>query len=178
MKMMIGISGKKRSGKDTLANWIEEKGWYRYGFADPIKSITEIGLGVPTNWANLDANKELPTAALNGWSPRQVWQKIGTEWGRDTIHPDLWLIFAGWHQQKHGSNMVVADVRFENEARWIRDQGGRIIHVRRPALTATTDSHKSESGIEVRYGDITIENDSTLIALRARLEEALTVIGA
>ena len=44
--MIIGIYGKKRSGKDTIANFLCEKyGFIKYGFGDPIKDIAKIMFG-------------------------------------------------------------------------------------------------------------------------------------
>ena len=44
--MIIGISGKKRSGKDTISDYlIQEYKFIKYGFADPIKDIAKIIFG-------------------------------------------------------------------------------------------------------------------------------------
>ena len=48
--MIIGITGKKRSGKDTISDFLVEKyGFVKYGFADPIKDIARIIFGFTEN---------------------------------------------------------------------------------------------------------------------------------
>lgn len=165
MTPIIGIAGKARSGKDTLANMIVEiTGGYRYGFADPIKLMTDAWLerGEDTN-----AAKEAPIPQL-GKSRRQLWQTLGTEWGRNLIHPDLWLIIAGWALEKWGPGMVISDVRFENEAAWIRSKGGLIVHIERPEADGKVGvaNHASEAGIRMDSNDGYFLNDRGLDDMR------------
>ena len=43
MGKLIGLLGRKQSGKDTLGNYLVDKYNYkRYAFADPIKDILKI----------------------------------------------------------------------------------------------------------------------------------------
>lgn len=159
MTSIIGISGKARVGKDTFAAVVVEAiQGYRYGFADPIKRMTDVLVPRGT-----DDQKELVIPEF-GKSRRQLWQTLGTEWGRQMIHPDIWLTVAGWELERNGPGMVISDVRFENEATWIRRRGGVIVHISRPnrELVHGSQTHKSEAGIESRYGDYKIFNDGDL----------------
>jgi hypothetical protein len=49
-----------------------------------------------------------------GVSPRHLMVTLGTEWGRDAVHPDLWVrIWAA--SLPEAAHVVAEDVRFPNE---------------------------------------------------------------
>jgi hypothetical protein len=170
---LIGIAGRARSGKDTVANFIIAAiGGYRYSFADPIRAML-VPLGVDMSDPYWQAHKEDPIPAL-GVSPRRMMQTLGTEWGRQLIHPDLWLFMAHQRLLQNGPGMVIPDVRFENEAAWVRKHGGRIIHVIRPNAKAV-EAHASEEGIEIQDTDARLFNSGTLEELQISVRELLHV---
>lgn len=170
---LIGIAGRARSGKDTVANFIIAAiGGYRYSFADPIRAMLA-PLGVDMNDPYWQARKEDVIPAL-GVSPRRMMQTLGTEWGRNLINPDLWLVMAHQCLLRNGPGMVIPDVRFENEAAWIRKHGGRIIHVIRPEAKAV-EAHASEDGIEMLDTDAQLFNSGTLEELQLTVRELLRV---
>ena len=170
---LIGIAGRARSGKDTVANFIVAAiGGYRYSFADPIRAML-VPLGVDMSDPYWQARKEEPIPAL-GVSPRRMMQTLGTEWGRQLINPDLWLIMAHQRLLQNGPGMVISDVRFDNEAAWIRKHGGRIIHVIRPD-TKAVEAHASEDGIEIQDTDARLFNSGTLEELQLSVRELLRV---
>jgi len=170
---LIGIAGRARSGKDTVANFIVAAiGGYRYSFADPIRAMLT-PLGVDMSDPYWQARKEDIIPAL-GVSPRRMMQTLGTEWGRNLINPDLWLVMAHQRLLRNGPGMVISDVRFENEAAWIRKHGGRIIHVIRPEAKAV-EAHASEDGIEMQDTDARLFNSGTLEELQLSVRELLRV---
>lgn len=170
---LIGIAGRARSGKDTVANFIIAAiGGYRYSFADPIRAMLA-PLGVDMNDPYWQARKEDVIPAL-GVSPRRMMQTLGTEWGRQLINPDLWIIMAHQRLLQNGPGMVISDVRFENEAAWIRKHGGWIIHVIRPEAKAV-EAHASEDGIEMLDADAQLLNSGTLEELQLSVRELLRV---
>lgn len=170
---VIGLHGRARAGKDTVANFIlSHRGGYLYSFADPIRAML-VPLGIDLSDPYWQARKEDVIPAL-GVSPRRLMQTLGTEWGRQTINPELWLILAKQRLLNFGPGMVIADVRFENEASWVRSQGGRVIHIERPNNVAV-EAHASEAGIEFKgeEGDIKIVNGGTLEDLQNTIREVL-----
>ena len=170
---LIGIAGRARSGKDTVANFIIAAiGGYRYSFADPIRAML-VPLGVDMSDPYWQARKEDVIPAL-GVSPRRMMQTLGTEWGRQLINPDLWIIMAHQRLLQNGPGMVIPDVRFENEAAWIRKHGGWIIHVIRPEAKAV-EAHASEDGIEIQDTDAQILNSGTLEDLQLSVRKLLRV---
>lgn len=169
---IIGIAGAARTGKDTTANFIiAAVGGYRYGLADPIRNmLTQIGVDMSDPyWQD---NKEQTIPAL-GVSPRRLMQTLGTEWGRQLVHPNLWLILAQQRLLKFGPGMVIPDVRFDNEAQWVRDRGGMIIHLKRSTASGVA-LHASEGGVVQHVADKTLINDGTLEELQQSVRELLS----
>jgi hypothetical protein len=57
---------------------------------------------------------------------------MGTEAGRDVFHPDLWVhTVLNRCAKNSNNNYVIADVRFPNEIKAIREAGGIVIRVKR-----------------------------------------------
>ena len=113
--------------------------------------------------------KETPTDHLNGRSPRHAMITLGTEWGRDLIHPDLWVDtetahLLGFHSPR--DRVLFDDVRFPNEVAAIRRLGGLIWRVERPGLTAL--AHESER-LDV-IPDAVISNDKGVAELREQVD--------
>ena len=168
---LIGITGKARSGKDTAASYLAHKhGLIRYSFATPMKAAIKAMLGLSDRHMDGDLKEaEIPWL---GVSPRRIMQTLGTEWGRETIREDLWVVLAQrqWDQVSNPTEdtfhtgMIVPDVRFEDEADFIRRNGGVVIHIKRDAA-AQIESHKSEAGVRVCAGDLVIANNGTLADL-------------
>lgn len=164
---LIGLHGKARSGKDTVASFIlAARGGYIYSFADPIRAML-LPLGVDMRDPYWLARKEEDIPAINA-SPRRLMQTLGTEWGRSLIHPELWLTLATQRLINAGPGMIVSDVRFENEAEWVRSKRGRIIHIERPDAQAVAE-HASEAGVERRPEDIYILNNESLDDLQQKV---------
>jgi hypothetical protein len=170
---IIGISGKARVGKDTAANFIiAAVGGYRYAFADPIKQMLK-SIGVDYSDPYWQGNKDNVIPVL-GVSMRQLMQTLGTDWGRDMISKDLWTLVASQNLARTGLGMVVPDVRYDNEADWVRNHGGRIIHITR-AAAPTVREHASENGILVHDNDLHLTNDSSLEDLQHNVKALLNV---
>lgn len=167
MYPIIGITGFARSGKDTCADFfVRIQGGYRYGFADPIKQML-ISLGIDMTdpfWQN-HKEDQIPEF---GRSLRYLLQTLGTEWGRSLVHPDIWVKIAEKTFKEQGPGMVIPDVRFANEAEWIRRAGGKILLVQRPVRDIVR-AHVSESGIPIQPGDFIVSNDGTIDQLHTKL---------
>lgn len=170
---LIGITGKARAGKDTVASFIvAAQGGYRYAFADPMRSMLRC-VGIDLDDPYWQDRKEEIIPAL-GVSPRRMMQTLGTDWGRELINPDFWIIMASQRLLLNGPGMVISDVRFENEAEWVRKHGGRVIHVVRPTADAV-EAHVSESGIKVDALDIQLFNTGTREELQDSVRSMLNV---
>lgn len=160
---LIGITGYARSGKDTVgAILVREHDYIRFAFAEPIKHMIADMLEMPLR--TLEELKDQQLDHLDGLTPRYLMQTLGTEWGRDTIHKDLWVrllrqkivMHADIHPEK---NIVVTDVRFPEEVAMIRELGGSIWKVcRDDELPIQVMPHESEGYIHEIKADNYLTN--------------------
>jgi hypothetical protein len=169
--MIVGLAGRARSGKDTVANILRvERRFVQLSFAAPMRRFVANLLGCHV--ADLEQIKEDPHELLGGKTPRFAMQTLGTEWGRDTIAGDLWIrccLAAARREAQCGHDVVISDVRFENEAAAIRAAGGVVWHISRPGAAIAESAHRSEAGLAAAPQDETIVNDGTLEKLAARV---------
>lgn len=168
---IIGLAGVKGAGKDTAALCLSQKlpGYYVCSFADPIKRMLRI-MGLHNEQLNGKLKETIDPRFIR--SPRYMMQTLGTEWGRDLIGDDVWI--KALKHQIGESKAIITDVRFENEAEFVRESGV-IIHIKRS--TTWGDSHKSEKGIVCAPGDIVVKNNGDKQELYTLLDAALIELG-
>ena len=154
---LIGFTGAAGAGKDTAASGLIDAGWKKVSFADPIKEALNVMMGWDmSDWDNREWKEN--ENHLVGRSPRYMAQTLGTEWGRDTIHPDIWITLG--LERAQGQPTVIPDVRFDNEAKAIHAAGGKLIEIVRPDNPfAISGGHASEGGVDRQYITHTIVND-------------------
>ena len=171
LKQIIGIAGPARCGKDTAANYIisQTSGSKKASFADPIKEMILGGLGLRTDQVYGDAKDELDTRY--GCTPRHMMQTLGTEWGRQMVNGEIWVKAM---ETRAIPGMIIPDVRFENEAKFIR-QRGILIHIAGRGRTITTD-HVSENGVIMQAGDYVIDNDGSPADFEKQIERFLSCL--
>lgn len=161
----IGITGIAGSGKDTLANAIVQgSGGVKYSWALPLKQALNATFGWTMDMWDDRVWKETEIPWL-GKSPRQLAQTLGTEWAREQVHPELWVMLGlqrfSEHCKTSTAPFIVADTRFDNEARAIRRNGGLVIKVLRDDA-APIFAHRSEKGVSCELIDLTITNNGTI----------------
>lgn len=185
--MLIGLAGNMGSGKSTCASYLVNQGFIERTFADPLKQICQILFELNTEQLyGSQAEKNEPDPRWYMCSPRTMMQFIGTDVLRkqlETIMPgigdDFFVINAkNWYEQyikvHPGANIVISDVRFENEADFIKKAGGIIILIDRCVDVNSHSSHSSEAGI--RNSDIIIDNNSSLDKLYQKLDKIISKI--
>lgn len=174
--MIIGISGKKQSGKDTfleLANQIRsEEGRPLFKckkFADKVKEICALVTCRPL-YMFYDAkyyNDILPE--YGNMTIRQLQQKVGTDLFRQNLHPDTWINALNIETFKEDEDYIITDVRFKNEAKRIKSLGGILVRVNRS--NSNTDKHPSETGLDdYEEFDYIIQNDGTLDEYKEKIK--------
>jgi len=172
---IVGITGRKRHGKDTAAGVLSiHFGYKTLRFADPLKQMLRdlyaiAGLTETAIDRKIDGDdKENPCPILRGATPRWAMQTLGTEW-RDGLNPgrshDLWSeimrnrLLMTTPLAGNQLRAVIPDVRFPHEAAMIHELGGIIVRVRRPALLLESlDEHPSEKLVDTLPADYDIIN--------------------
>lgn len=164
--IIVGISGKKKSGKNTFANFLEcdlqSRGLIvkQYAFADVLKLEVAIATGMPL--ADIDINKDVFRPILQWWGHdfRRKYQ------GRD----NYWVnrLAEKLSEDKYAVDVaIVTDVRYPNEAEFIRKMNGHLIRINR-TLTGD-DQHSSEIGLDTFTDwDFTYDNNGTLAELKEK----------
>jgi hypothetical protein len=166
--MLIGIHGRAGVGKDTVADMLwEEKGFVKLAFADPLKRATQIifGLSDAQTWGRFAKEQIIPEWGL---SPRQMFQQLGSA-VRDLTEEGHWIKrLEQDYALLDASHVAISDVRYENEAAWVRAKGGVVLHLARDGVEPVA-AHHSEDGIKARPEDYLIINDGSLEELRQRV---------
>lgn len=156
--MIVGLAGGKGCGKSSVARIMERKfGYEIMSFATPIKDMLR-AMGLRDAELNDPVLKEIVLDEY-GKSPREIMQLLGTEFARNMISEDIWVT-AMKRKIAPGMKVVIDDVRFNNEAEFIRDSGGSVLEVKRTKLDENSDMHISEAGISEDLIDGTINNIS------------------
>lgn len=175
--LLIGLTGAAGAGKDTVASWLEhEWAFERMAFAEPLLLMLHqlfAYAGVDGAWAVERALKEKPTTL--GYSYRHLVQTLGTEWGREQIAPDFWVRVAAQRIDSTpllaASHIVFSDVRFPNEAAWIKSRGGYLARVWRqidhlPAVRP----HQSEQHADELETDTELLNLGSIASLQLQVD--------
>ncbi len=179
LPLTIGIAGRKRSGKDTVAKIFVEMGYERRAFADPLKEMA-LAIDPIVHWQR-QPDPGIMTFTLSeiieryGWEVakeefpevRRFLQRLGSEGVRGTFGPDAWvdLMFPIFRPT------VITDVRFPSEVDAIRSRGrGVVIRVVRPGYDG--DDHQSERALDDVDLPVVV-NDSTIEELWRRAENAV-----
>ena len=173
--MIVGLSGKARAGKDSVAQiFVEEFGFTRLAFADvikacvykldPIVSLSGLRLQYLVDSNGWESAKDFPEV-------RRLLQVFGSEVGREMIDPQIWIEIT-MHGIKKSADIVISDVRFKNEAEEIKYQGGEVWRITK-ATGEYIDTHRSETELDEWTFDHYIPNNGTLDDLRREVKELM-----
>lgn len=197
--MIIGVTGHKRSGKDLTYQLIKAMlpEAERRAYADKLKESAAAALGVTVKW--LEANKEdkeqfleygtttfVAEQQADIWYPdtegpclliREYLQLYGTEAHRDIFGEDFWLQACLPYGLYDDKLIVVTDVRFDNEAYWIKDLGGEIWSLYRKQTFDNADTHPSEIPVSEHLINVKIDNSGTKDQLRLIITNELKRLG-
>jgi len=181
---LIGLSGAAGVGKDTVASMVlGHVSGHAVAFADPLRRAAVEAFGLSMNQM---LDRELKETVIDRWgkSPREILQLMGTESFRDVFGDDHWcnradltldqLIEMDRREATSADVCIWTDVRFENEARWIREKGGVIVEIRRSSVYPVgVVGHRSAQPLPPECVDWTVYNEAGIDELQARIPERL-----
>lgn len=187
---LIGLGGRLRSGKDTIADHlVAHHGYLKIGMSDVILEHV------------LVVNPWIRVRLTDAWSLRRGWRfpvlpgfhrargivegvgyvdaktvrdfreymwRDGTDGGRDYHHDNIWVDkmdqrLRGLLEQGH--RVVITGVRYPNELAMTRQNGAWSLWVARSSADGAAKAHKTEASLEADDFDIVISNDGTLADL-------------
>lgn len=158
---ILGLVGPLGCGKTTTADAIAARvRGKRQSCAGPIRDMLA-ALGVPRE--DLTQHKNKPQEWLHGLTSRAMLKSLGTEWGRTYVGPDIWInavLRAAAQEGARGRPIVIDDIRFDNEARAIKEAGGHLLFVYHYGIDYSY-AHPSECGLSdwsLLDGLINVEN--------------------
>jgi hypothetical protein len=189
MLKILGLSGKRGAGKDTMFRYIQQfgdqilPGWKikRYGLADRIKEILIHSFDVPRKIAfgsDIDKQSIVPRTNI---TVRQALQIMGTDWFKswESLHwvRHCYQAIEQDHNIEGGNKLaVITDIRYLEEVHYFQEHGAKIVRLTR---TCAVDSHISETALDNSYCfDYVIDNreldeETTFYKLAQYLRENL-----
>lgn len=197
--VLIGLGGLKESGKDTVADILATAAdVMKMGMSDVLAAALYVLNPIieDTNGGRFVRYQGLVdavgyTEAKTIPEVRRLLQLLGTEVGRNLIHPDVWITATRARieaEMRRGTSVILTGVRYPNELWLVRDMNGVSVHVSRPdspftaevrAKASKQESHTSETSLAASDFDVTLTNDGSLSDLRVKslllLETVLTV---
>jgi len=152
--MLIGLAGKKQSGKSTVTSYLcEVFDFHEISWAYPLKEIIGRQLfGLDDDVLYGDSPKREEIITQWGMSGRQILQKVGTDLFRQHFDENFWIKVGVKRiivelAKKH--NVVVSDCRFPNELDTIRQFGGTTCKIIKLAKKLEhEDLHESERALD------------------------------
>jgi len=185
--MIIGLLGQKQSGKDTCADYfVKNHGFERFAFGDSVKEVCRILFGF--NDEQLYGDKKEEIDRYLNITPREAFQKIGTEFGQYLIHEllpnlniekrTLWTL--ALDKIDISKNIIISDVRCKHEIDAIKKKGGIIIKINRNTIQNDFNKHSSEQeifNISSFLIDFIIDNNGTLNELFEKINSFVKILG-
>lgn len=165
---LIGLMGRKRSGKDTVFEILHRKApqVVRVAFADGVKEEVAAAINRPVSY--IEEHKTQLRLLLQAW---------GTEYRRNLCSPTYWIDRTRDVIQQYADGdaiVVLTDVRFPNEAALIQELGGTTVRVYRPGFDTSDDEHSSETALDDFKADAVIWNPGGLSELENRVDNYIT----
>jgi hypothetical protein len=209
--MIIGLLGFINSGKGTVASQlVSEYGFRQDSFATSLKDACSVMFDWPRHMLEGDTKESREwREVVDPWwaeklnmpnfSPRLALQVIGTEAMRNNFHEDLWFITVQNRIRKNpNQHVVISDVRFPNEIKFVQEQGGKLIRINRgptpvwyeTALMANKGNSLAKEAMTKTYSsahfsewawvgskiDFELNNDGTVEFLQSQVTEVVSKI--
>ena len=98
-------------------------------------------------------------------SPRRLLQFMGTEIGRETLSPTIWI--DAYRQTIQSLGLVVTpDARFENERQLIKQLNGKVFYIHKEGLEASENHKSGNDKWPLDKYDVLVYNDKSIKELQ------------
>ena len=202
--LVIGFCGRIDAGKTSCAEFLQKcHGGVLYSFSDPVKQVVADMFYLDFEMLRGKNKKDRKTREApvseelallledckhnsirdkyGKVTPRTLLQFTGCDVGRKIYSENLWIYLAEKKIKEYlklGKLVVIDDVRFDNEAKKVKEYG-YLVHIKGgysngEENTCNSTSHFSEAGIEYNKGDpreFVIENDTALCDLHQKVSD-------
>lgn len=183
---IIGINGYAGSGKDTVAQIIQElqpdKNWQIKKFSGKLKQMASLITKVPAEKFEEQEFKEKGTISIvpntygansfKKYQVREFLQYLGTECVRDLLGEYVWVdaLLKDYNPKK--DNWIITDMRFPNELHGVLAKLGVSLRIERVDIKPI-NAHLSETALDEHLFDGLIENKGSLDFLKNEVENFL-----
>lgn len=152
---IVGLCGYARSGKDTAAKALTEGGgWRRAAFADALKADVLRSMIGSAKAAGIPRSEWPRWSWFEDAAAKERLRPLLVEYGRAMrgVAPDYWIRRLERDYVRGGQAVVITDVRYENEAEWVRSRGGVVIEIARPGTgPANAEEEHSMQSFKADY---------------------------
>jgi hypothetical protein len=184
--LLIGCTRLELEDQDFKNKELGEDWWY-------YKSDDIRGMITQKTFDNLTDNQKTYWKLIK-LTPRLLLQLLGTECGRDIIHPSIWVNalmseydnIVGYMTKDYAPNWLITDLRFPNEYDAIKAREGITIRVKRSCVECNEiyqhkmscsksfqSEHPSETSLDNHKFDYEIINDKGIPELIEKVRQIL-----
>lgn len=195
--IMLGCQVEQFEDEEFKSKVLDKQWWYYKLVRDGGYGTTLLPYDTPD-----EILSEYEGLILVKPSPRLLLQLMGTECGRQILHPNIWInaMFSNYHSswktfdmidilyggtqglyEAPESKWIIPDLRFPNELKAVQLLKGVTIRVNKPVyldknhagILAQIEEHESETALDKVKLDYTIINDGDLEELVQKVKEIL-----
>lgn len=177
--MIIAIIGKRRSGKDTVANYIEEEyGFKHLKISFKLKKLCKLLFNFSDE--QLESNSKEIIDERWGISPRTAMQFIGTDIFQykiqelmPYINRKFWIhSFENEYLLNNDKNIVISDLRFLHEFDILKNYGLKVIYVQNDKYKHVINHISDTEFLDIPYNYKVVNND-TLTSLYYQIDQIM-----
>ena len=168
--ILIGISGKAHSGKDTVADILVNRyGFIKMAFADSLKGLVQQYYGFKKEDLWTDYKTEEVRRILQGTGELIKSLEGDNFWIHEIQEKIVYRsMTAGWVPR-----IVISDVRFQNEKNFIKGCSGITIRIDRPDNEAVEYNPEHISEQELQGFDYVIVNEEGIEELGSEINKIM-----
>lgn len=188
--MLFGIIGDTGCGKDTMGDHLEKNyNFEKNAMAKPLKKACQIIFSFNDEQIyGTQEQKETPDPRWGNVTPRKILQTFGSELMRDGMEKiipglgkDIWIRSAQLaYETSVNKNVVFTDIRFKNEADFIKKNNGILFKIRRNYWNENRDkevmNHISEIEKNEIQSDYIIDNNGSLEDFYHKIDEIVELL--